>query len=59
MMPWTRESRRFASENGKDPGSFVDAWRSGEIEDTPDNAEIAIEALALRTAIARRHAAAA
>ena len=49
----------FRKENGKDPDSFVDAWRSGEIEDTPDNAEIAIEALALRTAIARQHAAAA
>ena len=49
----------FRKENGKDPGSFVDAWRSGEFEDTPDNAEVAIEALALRTALARQHVAAA
>jgi hypothetical protein len=39
--------------------SYVDAWRGGEIEDTPENAEVAIEALALRTALARRHVAAA
>ena len=49
----------FREKSGKDPGSFVDAWRSGEIEDTPENAEVAIEALALRTALARRHVAAA
>ena len=44
----------FREKGGKDPGSFVDAWRSGEIEDTPENAEVAIEALALRTALARQ-----
>jgi excisionase family DNA binding protein len=49
----------FRKANGKDPGSFVDAWRSGEIEDTPANAEVAIEALALRTALDRRRATAA
>ncbi len=49
----------FRKANGKEPDSFVDAWRSGEIEDTPENAEIAIEALALRTALARQHATAA
>lgn len=49
----------FRKANGKDPGSFVDAWRSGKIEDTPGNAEIAIEALALRTALDRQHVAAA
>ena len=49
----------FRKANGKDPGSFVDAWRSGEIEDSPENAEVAIEALALRTALARQHVAAA
>lgn len=49
----------FRKANGKDPGFFVDAWRSGEIEDTPENAEIAIEALALRTALDRQHVAAA
>ena len=54
-----RRVEGFRKENGKDPDVFVDAWRSGELEDTPDNAEIAIEAIALRTAIARQHAAAA
>ncbi len=49
----------FRKANGKEPDSFVDAWRSGEIEDTPENAEVALEALALRTALARQHAAAA
>lgn len=49
----------FRKANGKDPNSYVDAWRGGEIEDTPENAEVALEALALRTALARRHVAAA
>lgn len=49
----------FGKANGRDPNSFVDAWRSGEIEDTPENAEVALEALALRTALSRRHVAAA
>ncbi len=49
----------FRKANGKDPDSYVDAWRGGEIEDTPENAEVAIEALALRMALARRHVAAA
>lgn len=43
----------FRKANGKEPDSFVDAWRSGEIEDTPENAEVALEALALRTALSR------
>jgi excisionase family DNA binding protein len=47
----------FRERHGKDPGSFVDAWRSGEVEDTPENAEVALEALALRTALTRRHVA--
>ena len=45
----------FGEKSGSDPGSFVDAWRRGEVEDTPENAEVAIEALALRTALARQH----
>jgi len=49
----------FRKANGKDPGAFVDAWRSGEIEDSPENAEAALEALALRTALDRQHVAAA
>jgi excisionase family DNA binding protein len=50
-----RRVEAFHKEHGKDPGSFVEAWRRGEIEDTPENAELAIEALALRTALARQH----
>lgn len=49
----------FRKANSKDPDSYVDAWRRGEIVDTPENAEVALEALALRTALARRHVAAA
>jgi excisionase family DNA binding protein len=49
----------FRKANGRDPVSFVDAWRSGEIEDTPENAEVALEALALRTTLARQRVAAA
>lgn len=45
----------FRKANGKDPDVFVEAWRSGEIEDTPENAEVALEGLALRTALARQH----
>ena len=47
----------FRERQGKDPASFVDAWRSGEVEDTPENAEVALEALALRTALTRQHVA--
>ncbi len=50
-----RRVEAFRKDNGKDPGSFVEAWRRGEIEDTPENAELAIEALALRSALARQH----
>lgn len=45
----------FRDKSGRDPDAFVEAWRRGEIEDTPENSEVAIEALALRTALARRH----
>ena len=57
-VPLEERVEAFRKANGKDPGSFVDAWRSGKIEDTPENAEVAIKALALRTALARRHVAA-
>lgn len=57
--PLGEKVEAFCKANGTEPDSFVDAWRRGEIEDTPENAEIAIEALALRTALARRHVAAA
>jgi excisionase family DNA binding protein len=49
----------FREKSGKDPGSFVEAWRKGEIEDNARNAEVAIEALALRTALARQRVVAA
>jgi len=44
----------FREKSGSDPSSFVEAWRKGKIEDIPENAEVAIEALALRTALARQ-----
>jgi len=49
------ESRRTAFEEtaGMDPFEFVEAWRHGDIEDTPENAEHAIDALALRALIQR------
>ncbi|MEX1141927.1 MAG: helix-turn-helix domain-containing protein [Thermoleophilaceae bacterium] len=43
---------RFAERTGKRPEEFVVAWRDGRIEDTADNARDAIEALALREALA-------
>jgi hypothetical protein len=36
-----------------DPFEFVEAWRHGDIEDTPENAERAIDALALRALLQR------
>ncbi|MGC1852359.1 MAG: helix-turn-helix domain-containing protein [Solirubrobacterales bacterium] len=57
--PVEERVKAFRRANGRDPGPFVDAWRSGEIKDTPENAEVAIEALALRTALARQRVAAA
>jgi excisionase family DNA binding protein len=39
---------RFEHETGHSPAKYVQAWRSGQIDDTPDNARHAIEALALR-----------
>jgi excisionase family DNA binding protein len=57
--PLEERVESFRKANSRDPDSFVDGWRSGEIEDTPENAEVAIEALALRTALARQRVAAA
>lgn len=48
-------AKAFSEETGRDPHSFVEAWRKGEIEDNAKNAEIAIEALALRSALDRQH----
>lgn len=33
---------------GKDPAEFIAQWQSGEIPDTAENAELAMDALALR-----------
>ncbi len=57
--PLEEKIETFRKANDRGPDSYVEAWRRGEIEDTPENAEVAIEALALRTALARRHVAAA
>jgi excisionase family DNA binding protein len=43
---------RFAQQHGRTPEQFVQAWRTGEIGDTAQSTEIAIEALALREAAA-------
>lgn len=43
---------QFVQRTGKHPEEFVAAWRDGRIEDTADNARDAIEALALREALA-------
>ena len=42
---------RFEEEAGHSPGEYVEAWRAGEIDDTPQNARLAIEALALRAVL--------
>ena len=49
------ESRRAAFEDavGIDPFEFVEAWKHGDIEDTPKNAERAIDALTLRELLRR------
>jgi excisionase family DNA binding protein len=39
---------RFEEESGRSPAEYVHAWRSGEVDDTAENARLAIEALALR-----------
>lgn len=41
----------FQAATGKDPSVYLDAWKSGEIPDTPEHAELAIDALALRAAL--------
>ena len=42
---------RFEEQAGRSPADYVQAWRSGEIDDTPENARLAIEALALRAVL--------
>jgi excisionase family DNA binding protein len=46
-------AERFTAEVGSDPLAFSDAWRRHEIEDTAENADRAIEAFALATALDR------
>ena len=41
---------RFEEQAARTPAEYVEAWRSGQIEDTPESAQLAIEALALRAA---------
>lgn len=42
---------RFEEAAGCSPPDYAERWRSGDIEDTPANARLAIEALALRAAL--------
>jgi excisionase family DNA binding protein len=44
----------FQAATGGDPSAYLDAWKSGEIADTPEHAELAIDALALRAALRRQ-----
>ncbi|MFI4978249.1 MAG: helix-turn-helix transcriptional regulator [Solirubrobacterales bacterium] len=41
----------FQARTGRAPTEFAAAWREGKIDDTPQNASAAIEALALREAM--------
>lgn len=41
----------FEERTGRDPFDFVAAWKNGEIPDTPENAELAIDAIALRNVL--------
>jgi excisionase family DNA binding protein len=43
----------FESRTGCDPFEFIAAWKRGDIEDTPENAEVAMDALALRSVLQR------
>jgi excisionase family DNA binding protein len=43
-------TEHFIERTGRTPERFASAWREGRIDDTPDNARDAIEALALREA---------
>lgn len=44
-------ARAFEQRTGRDAFGFVRAWRKGEVEDTAANADLAIEALSLRSAL--------
>lgn len=51
-------SAAFEAATGRSPLAFIEAWKAGEIADTPEHAELAIDALALRAALQRRSLAA-
>jgi hypothetical protein len=44
-------TQEFQARTARTPAEFTAAWREGEVEDTPQNAGDAIEALALREAM--------
>lgn len=46
-----RQAEAFIERAGIDAHTFVARWRAGEIQDTPENADLAIAALSLRTAL--------
>ena len=43
----------FQAVTGRDPFAYLAAWKSGEIEDNAENAEQAMDALALRAVLQR------
>jgi excisionase family DNA binding protein len=43
----------FRAQTSKDPSAYLDAWKLGAIADTPENAELAMDALALRAVLQR------
>jgi excisionase family DNA binding protein len=44
-------AHQFEDRTGHDPYEFVAQWRQGQISDTAENADIAIEAITLRAAL--------
>lgn len=48
-----RQVASFRERAGCPPREFVDRWRSRQIPDTPETADLAIEALGLRNALDR------
>ncbi len=46
-------AHEFHRRVGLSPHEFIEGWKRGEIEDTAENAAVAIEALALRNALDR------
>lgn len=48
--------RSFMERAGSDPREFLDSWNKRAIDDSPENADLAVEALALREAARARAA---